>query len=330
MGINEKIEEQELIMEQVISVVIATHNRRKDLEKCLEALISQTFSPFEIIVVDGGSNDGTSKLLKKYQVKVIRFETLKSSTAALNNGIRKAVGKIIAITDDDTIPNESWLENIHKTFMMDENIGAVCGGVINLNKNISSSYVTIKNFLSNSNPLVNFLWRVYHTIFLGGKIPKVGSLYLSGESIGHDHVLSFFPKSLIDVDWVAGGNMAFRRKVFREIGFFDENFKGSCHYYESDFCLRLKEKGYRIVFNPDTSILHVGSSSGRARSHYENNWNRIYFSLKHHKKINMKLFFLLILTRIIFLLYKYKSEKKFEYLKGIRGFLDGFLENFRK
>ncbi|MFB0563978.1 MAG: glycosyltransferase family 2 protein [Candidatus Lokiarchaeia archaeon] len=317
-------------MEPVISVIIATYNRRKDLEKCLEALVSQTFSPFEIIVVDGGSNDGTRELLKKYQVKVIRFETRKASTVALNNGIRKAVGKIIAITDDDTIPNEYWLENIYKTFMMDENIGAVCGGVINLNKNISSSYVTIKNFVSNSNLLVNFLWRVYHTIFMGGKLPKVGTLYSSGESIGHDHFLSFFPKSIIDVDWVSGGNMAFRRKVFREVGFFDENFKGSCHYYESDFCLRLKENGYRIVLNPDTPILHVGSSSGQPRSYYENNWNRMHFFLKHNKKINTTLFFLLILTRIIFLLYKYISERKLEYLKGVKGFLDGFFENFRK
>jgi GT2 family glycosyltransferase len=89
-----------------ISVVIPTYNRCTVLERAMDSVLSQTFTDYELIVVDDGSNDGTTELLDRYSdhVRAIRQENRGVSTAR-NTGILASKGEFIALLDSD----DTWL-----------------------------------------------------------------------------------------------------------------------------------------------------------------------------------------------------------------------------
>lgn len=86
----------------LVSVIIPTYNRQAYVGKAIESVLSQTYSPFELLVVDDGSTDDTSALLKAYQgrIKVLR-QSNRGVSAARNRGIRSARGAFIALLDSD-------------------------------------------------------------------------------------------------------------------------------------------------------------------------------------------------------------------------------------
>lgn len=97
-----------------ISIVIPVYNEAVELEKTLKALQNQTYPKdmFEIIVVDNGSTDHTSELVKGFNgVKyILQTEFLNSSYSSRNRGIEKAKGDIVVLLDGTVIPEHDWLE----------------------------------------------------------------------------------------------------------------------------------------------------------------------------------------------------------------------------
>ena len=90
----------------LVSVILPTHNRYRWLPRAVDSVLGQTYAPLELIVVDDGSTDGTSDLLKTYgsDIRVIRQENMGVS-GARNAGIRAAQGGLIALLDSD----DKWL-----------------------------------------------------------------------------------------------------------------------------------------------------------------------------------------------------------------------------
>lgn len=98
-----------------ISVVIPAYNEEDYLPYCLKSLKNQKFSDFEIIVVDNNSTDKTAAIARKFGAKVIK-EPKQGYIFALNTGMGKAKGEIIAVTDADTNVSYQWLDVINKCF----------------------------------------------------------------------------------------------------------------------------------------------------------------------------------------------------------------------
>jgi glycosyltransferase involved in cell wall biosynthesis len=114
-------------------VVIPTLNEEQYLQKCLASLKNQEgHDNFEIIVVDGGSSDGTLKIAKKYTNNIM-LSNIQSPGIQRNLGAKKAKGKILAFIDADTVASKNWLENIVKTFQ-DKGVVAVTGPLLPLEK----------------------------------------------------------------------------------------------------------------------------------------------------------------------------------------------------
>lgn len=93
---------------ELISVIIPVYNGEKYIKKCLESVINQTYNNIEIIVVDDGSTDKTSEIIKKIANKDKRIVHIKSMnhgvSTARNLGIKKAKGEYLTFVDsDDTI-----------------------------------------------------------------------------------------------------------------------------------------------------------------------------------------------------------------------------------
>jgi len=106
-------------MSTLVSVVVPTYKRPELLERCLGALIAQSFpaDAFEIVVADDGPDEATRRLVREWALRThgapeIRYVPVNDSqgpAAARNRGWEAADSPIIAFTDDDTVPRPDWL-----------------------------------------------------------------------------------------------------------------------------------------------------------------------------------------------------------------------------
>lgn len=113
------------------TIVVATYNRQPQLKQCLPALFLQRSVPFEVIVVDDGSSDGTREYLKTItdaRLRVITHSSNRGLSAARNSGIAAARYQIIAFTDDDCVAKPDWIEHLCGPFA-DARVGFAMGQV---------------------------------------------------------------------------------------------------------------------------------------------------------------------------------------------------------
>jgi GT2 family glycosyltransferase len=209
-----------------ISVVVVTHNRPEELKECLESLKIQNFpkDSYELLVVDSSTThkNQTLTLVKKYPVKYIHTK-YKGMTVARNIGICNASGEIIAFLDDDAIADENWMKQILKNYN-NKKVGGVGGKVIEdrpIGRNQRKQVVI-------------------------GKIDESGEL-ISNFDLGEEN---------IEVDHIKGTNMSFLKNYLIEMGGFDNLYGGRAYREETDVCMRLKKRGYLIIYTPYASVFH--------------------------------------------------------------------------
>ncbi|HEX3995420.1 MAG TPA: glycosyltransferase family 2 protein, partial [Acetobacteraceae bacterium] len=94
----------------MVTVIVVNWNRRELLRACLDSLCRQTGVPFEIIVVDNGSNDGSAEMAEReFGCRVIRNRENRGFCAANNQGIAAAAGEFIALLNNDAEAEPGWL-----------------------------------------------------------------------------------------------------------------------------------------------------------------------------------------------------------------------------
>lgn len=89
---------------KTVSVVVPTHERSSALQRAIDSIIKQTFSDFEIIIIDDASTDCTKEVVNEYddsRIRYIRHDENRGGSAARNTGINAAEGELIAFLDDD-------------------------------------------------------------------------------------------------------------------------------------------------------------------------------------------------------------------------------------
>lgn len=119
-----------------VSVVIPTCNRREILERCLDALVKQTYPRFEVIVVDDGSTDDTPEFLDRFgadhpelAIRILRNESSIGANPSRNRGIRESGGEFVAFEDSDCMAEQDWIEQLVAGFAS-EQTAAVTGLVV--------------------------------------------------------------------------------------------------------------------------------------------------------------------------------------------------------
>jgi len=110
------------------SIIIPAFNAETTIASCLEAVLAQNFprDQYEVVVVDDGSTDTTSKIIQTFPVLYIHQEN-KGPAAARNKGAQIATGDIVLFTDADCVPNHNWLEEMVSPFLVSEKISGVKG-----------------------------------------------------------------------------------------------------------------------------------------------------------------------------------------------------------
>jgi cellulose synthase/poly-beta-1,6-N-acetylglucosamine synthase-like glycosyltransferase len=129
-----------------ISVVIPAYNAENLISGCLQALLNQTVddSRYEILVVDDGSADNTSAVVRNFEnVRLIRQEN-KGPAAARNEGAKKARGDLIFFTDADCIPRKDWIEEMVRPFEDDCEIAGVRGSYMTKQRELAARFVQIE------------------------------------------------------------------------------------------------------------------------------------------------------------------------------------------
>lgn len=113
-------------MQPKVSVIIPAYNVEKFIEKCVNSVLDQSFSDFEIILVDDGSKDSTPKICDELANKDSRITVIHKENGGLsdarNAGIRKSVGKYLAFVDGDDIVDKDYLKELYNLITMEDNI----------------------------------------------------------------------------------------------------------------------------------------------------------------------------------------------------------------
>jgi glycosyltransferase involved in cell wall biosynthesis len=114
-----------------ISVIIPTYCRPQDLQRCLEALKQQTRLADEVLLVVRDTDLETWAFLHQFNAGSLPLKTatvkISGVVAAMNIGMDRAQGDIIAFTDDDAAPHIDWLARIETHFLSDPIVGGVGG-----------------------------------------------------------------------------------------------------------------------------------------------------------------------------------------------------------
>jgi glycosyltransferase involved in cell wall biosynthesis len=128
----------------MISIIIPVYNAEKYLSKCLESILNQTYTDFEVVAVDDGSADKSTDILQSYTEKDNRIKYIKQSnqgsSAARNAALRICQGEMIAFVDSDDWLSPVFLETLHDMLDRSQADIAVCDFMTN-GKTRESEYV---------------------------------------------------------------------------------------------------------------------------------------------------------------------------------------------
>jgi len=230
-----------------VSIIIVNYNTRDLLEQCVESVFLHTTDiHFEIIIVDNASSDGSTEMIKRNFPYVILIESKENLGfgRANNLGAKHANGKYLFLLNSDTILIENSIKLLYDYFENNTNdkLALIGCKLLDINKNPHISY---GNFPTIKQELFEYgLSKIFKKYYLKNLSPSV----------------SDNSNRLREVDYLMGADLFFKKKIFEEIGGFDEDF--FLYYEETEICYRLKAKGYQILWVPITSIIHYIGASG--------------------------------------------------------------------
>jgi len=222
----------------LISIVIPTKNNENILIKCIKSIQRSTHKNFEIIIVNNGN-----KIESSFEIncKIIDYNEPFNFSKIINFAAKHADGDYLLFLNDDTeVVNEDWLEYI-LFYSMQKKVGVV-GSLMLFPKS---------RFYPDT---------IQHAgVTLGTVSPAIHSFsfahYTKQNNLNFDKISR-------NVSAVTAACMMIRKDVFEQVNGFDENFVVT--FGDIDICLRIKEKGYQIVYCSDSKLIHDESATRKS------------------------------------------------------------------
>lgn len=276
-----------------VTIIIPNYNGEKYLGICLDALYTNTETKIEVIVVDNGSADDSLIYVEKAypQTRIIRLDKNYGFCKAVNEGIKASITEYILLLNNDTKIKKGFVENLLRRIKMNEKIFSVEAKMIQWgDRNLIDSAGTYYNALG---------WA-----FSRGKDQSVEKY-----------------QSCSKVFAVCAGAAIYRRKIFDEIGLFDE--RHFAYLEDIDIGYRAKIQGYWNLYEPRAKVIHVGSaSSGSRYNEFKvslSAQNNIYLIYKNMPNWQIFLNFpLLIIGFLMKAVFFYRKGFGTIYLNGLR------------
>lgn len=228
-----------------VSIIIVNWNTVDILRGCLSSVYLQTHDIiYELIVVDNASSDGSAEMVKQEfpQVTLIANSENRGFAAANNQGMLIANGHYTLLLNPDTIILDGAIQKTVAFADQHPDIGVLgCQVWVNDNEIQRTCF---------SFPTV---WKAL--------VQEVGLLHMFPHSriFGRAHYGWWDRNSQRDVDVVSGMFMLVRQEAIQEIGLMDEAY--FVYAEETDWCFRFHKAGWRCVFTPIASIIHLDGGS---------------------------------------------------------------------
>lgn len=206
------------------SIIIPTFNGKELLKNCIYSIKRHTEEPYEIIVVDNGSTDGTIDYCRQEQITFISLADNTGFPAACNMGLKIASGDVLLLLNNDVMVSRNWLKNMLNCLYSRTDIGIV-GPLTNYasgRQQIEMPFTNLEQMASQLNEPDRGKW--------------------------------------LQVDRIVGLCFLFKRELMEKIGLLDEWFSPG-HYEDDDYCFRARNAGYRFMIAGDVFIFHHGSAS---------------------------------------------------------------------
>lgn len=291
-----------------VSIIIVNYNYFHFLDKCLTSIYSFCKGTNnEVIVVDNGStDDNIESITRKYSnLTLIKNEINIGFAAANNKGMLKAKGKYLLILNNDTIFTE---DSIKKVFDFAESFFERSMIGIQLLNNDGTKQESVVMFPS--------IWNGFtENFFLYKLFPK--------SKIFNKYYQNYLDYSApIEVDVIRGAFMFCLADDLKKLNGFDERF----FFYseETDLCKRFKENGGKVIFFPNTSIIHYGGVTADSNLWFKfknQSIGKIQYYQKHFSGLAFLLLMIfhfsgLFLRFVIYSLVGILSLKKGLILKG--------------
>jgi len=223
-----------------VSVIIPLFRSERFIRPLLDSLQNSDRTPFETVFV----SDGDER--PNVPGKAVVLPERRGFAAAVNEGARHTEGRAICLLNADIEVRPNWLAPM--LALLDKNDDVAAVGNRNLNR--------------------------------VGRIDSVGSEY-SYSTGNFEHVLrdaedlaSFERDTLANRDMITAACLLVRRRDWQALGGIDETYRIG-YFEDSDFCMRLRARGRRVVYCPDSVVVHYKNHSGAGRhAHYGANRRR--------------------------------------------------------
>lgn len=232
-----------------LSVIIISYNTKQLLDDCLSSVFSahRPKGGMEVIVVDNASSDESVEMVKDLypSVKIIKNKHNLGFAKANNQATNISSGKYLLFLNSDTVLKKYSLVKPLKYIKNHPKVGA-----ITIKLFTKTGELDIDNHRGYPTP-----WSAFcHFFGLSKLFPKstlFNSYHLGLQKFNKIHVIPV----------AAGSFLMMSKKIFDNIGRWDEAF----YFYgeDIDLCFRINQAGYKIIYYPKTSCLHLkGASSG--------------------------------------------------------------------
>lgn len=282
-----------------LSVVILNYNTIPLTRECLKTVLASKLAAFnmEVIVCDNGSTDGSVRMIKKEFPGVLLVENKKNlGFAAGNNpGVKRASGRYVLLLNTDTeVPTATLAMMIA---FMDKTPSAGAATCRLLLPDGSMDPACHRGFPT---PWVAFTY-----------LAKMEKLFPKTKAFGEYHQQYKDFSTIHEVDCISGAFFMVRREVIEKVGLLDEDY--FMYGEDIDWSYRIRENGWKIMYNPTVTILHKKKQSGRANilkkrrvttEIYFHKYNWLFYKKHYEKKYGSVLTFFVngfYATRLLFL-----------------------------
>jgi GT2 family glycosyltransferase len=241
-------------MAPLVSIIIPNWNGRHHLETCLSSLRNQSFTEFEVILVDNDSSDGSQKfVLENFpEVRLIELDSNLGFTGGCNAGFEAALGAFIVLLNNDTETDSNWLSSLVDAFSRNADAGVLASRIMLFDRrdhfHSAGDCYSIDGIPGNRG-----VWQ------------KDLDQYSEEE----------------EVFSACGAAAAYRRTMIDEIGFLDDDFYFSCE--DVDMGWRAHLAGWRVVYVPDAVVYHkLKATGGSVTGSYYDGRNFLYLVWKNY------------------------------------------------
>jgi GT2 family glycosyltransferase len=265
-----------------VSIVVVNYNTLGLLRDCLNSVMQAEGRACQIIVVDNASADGSADMVEKEfpEVFLVRNSQNVGFAKANNQGITFAKGKYILLLNSDTIVRSGAIRIMSEFLDSDSSVGGVSCKLLNEDGTIQASVgnrpgpmLLLFRLLGVSRLISDDRTRQWLARSFGFLLGRTVRSYLTPYAVDH---------SPVEVESISAACLMLRKEVVEQVGVLDERF--FMYLEDMDYCIRLRQAGWKLYYLPHCEILHLAgaSSGGRMRNYSVHSYRALFYFYRKH------------------------------------------------